>query len=243
MGLELTFQDLYNEVSRYVGTYGSSGPSSDDLTEAKRTVNAGYRRFLSYSNWSFLWKTTSLSIESGTWVYDLPEYFREIKVPFRYELNTGYPPITSINEEWIMQARAESSVTGYPQFYAIRQGTYHPQSGSRYEAIFWPTPNSDYTLYYTYYFMPDELENDDDVPVGGSEYAEALRRCVLAEAESFQDESEGVQEKRAMQRLSEALEADKGKRGRHVGTAFDSKYRAWQTARGEFRATRVTFNT
>lgn len=240
--LTLTFQDLYNRVSKYLGTYGDSGPSGTDLTDAKDVVHEGYRRFITAYQWSFTRITTTLSIESGTWEYDLPEGFREVTVPFRYSLNTGYPPIENVNIEWIMQARAESDVSGYPQVYAIRHGRYSEQSGSRYQAIFWPEPDNSYTLYYTYLAMPPKLENDDDEPVGGSEYAEAIKYCCLAAAEVFHDETVGVQSQIAMQRLNEAILNEKGKRARHVGANYDPVIASWQTARGEFRANRVTYN-
>lgn len=241
--LTLTFRDLYNRVAKYLGTYGDSGPTGNDLTDAKEIVNDGYRRFCTSFRWSFLHRTTTLSIVTGQWEYDLPEGFREVIVSFTYSLNEGYPPIDNTGISWIMEARAESDVDSYPQVYAIRHGDHSNQSGSNYQAIFWPTPDNDYTLYYTYLMMPPTLVNDDDEPVGGSELSEVIKYCCLAEAEAFHDEREGVQESRAMRRLNEAIINDKGRRARHVGVNMDPRYRSWQTARGEFRPNRVTFNT
>lgn len=70
--LSLTFADLYNRVSSYLGT--GSAPTGDNLTLCKEITNRAYRRFIwpVYNDgrsmrrhvWSFMKKPTSITITS-----------------------------------------------------------------------------------------------------------------------------------------------------------------------------------
>lgn len=243
--LILTYKDLYDRTSKFLGSYGTTGATGAQLTQAQEAVADGYRRFLNAHDWSFLKKTTTLGLKSGKWEYNLPDDYRAIKVPFHFSQGDGYPPLENDTEDNIMQARTEVETTSYPQIYAERTGSYSPEHGTVYQVIFWPTPDSDYTLYYTYKFMPEAMSNDSDVPVGGSEMTELIKEMCLAEAESFFDDDNPnkIHEQKAMNMLDIAIRNDISRHSRHAGDLNSGIISARAFARGSFRVNNVVYNT
>jgi len=245
--LILTFSDLHNRVARYLGTYGTSGASGSDLTDAKEAVHQGYRRFLGAIDghqWSFLKRSASISLISGQWQYDLPNDFTELVVPFHFSVNSGYPPPDERSEDFIIQARAESSPSSYPEYFNIRAGTYSKETGQNYEVIMWPTPNSAYVWIYSYLIFADKLSGDDDIPVGGPEISEVIAQCCLAAAESEIEDNIGKQEGKATKMLAEAVKKDANRSPRNLGYNLDGRgidRRA--LARGEYRLNDVNYET
>lgn len=244
--MQYTYEDLYNRVSKFLGTYGNSGPTGTDLTDAQDFVQEGYQNFIAAAGgyvWSFLKKYSTLSTESGKYSYDLPEDYVSMIIPFRFTQNTGYPPVTERSEDEIMELRNYNSISSWPQYYAIRAGSYTPQAGQKYEVIFWPQPDAEFVLYYQYKMNPPALSNATDLPIGGPEMASCLLKMCLAAAEGEADEELSVQSQRAMEALAKALDTDKERTPRRLGQ--NSAYAgltAWDVARGSTRVNDVNYN-
>jgi len=242
--LRLTFGDLYNEVAKFLGTYGSSGPSGANLTEAKDIVHSAYRRFLSAYDWSFLKQSDTLTTVSGTYVYELPEDFGEIIGLFQFAADDGYPPVDERMLDDIIEMRSYSDYSSYPEYFAIRAGNYTPETGQQWEIVFYPTPDAAYTLSYLYKMFPTKLSDDNDIPVGTPDCVEALKALCLAEAESRKDELLEVQENKARIILADAIRRDAKRNVKHLGYNPDGlSFSAWEIARGSYRIKNVVYNT
>lgn len=240
-----TYQDLYNQVSKHLGTYGSSGPSGSDLTEAQDYVKSGYLRFLGAYDWTFRRRYTTLSTESGVEVYELPREFGGFRTRPRFSQRSGYPPLEAISEAEWQELRELGEYNSWPLKFCTRAGHYDPTDAQRWEVCFWPTPNAAFTLYYSYYYMPPALSDDTDYPMGGAEMAEAILASCLAAAEQRGDEAAGVQTERSVQLLSDAISLDKSREPSHMGYMGNGSdgLTAWDIARGSTRINNVTYNT
>ena len=218
--LQLSFVDLYNAVAKYAGTYGASGASGNDLTEAKDMVNAAYRRLLLAHNWTFLTPTRQISTVSGTWQYELPADFVRIKSTFRYSSADASPPLRERLYEQIEEFRAVTDTTGYPTYYAIVAGEHTAQTGQKWIVTFFPTPDAAYTLYYSPEIWPAKMVNDSDLHIGGPDVSEALKELAIAQAEAELDElsaEQSVHEKKAGMLLMQARAKDNERRAHNLG--------------------------
>lgn len=243
--MRYTYEDLYNNVGKFLGTYGDSGLSAGDLALAKDLVKSGYNEFLQSYPWSFLRKNTTLTCQAGEHSYNMPEDFSYLVLPFSYKNNSGYPPVTNRSENEIIELRNLNEITSWPQYFAIRQGQYTPEAGSIKEVIFWPTPDSSYVLYYTYRFQPVGLVNTTDYPVGGAEMAECILQFCLKAAEEKEDEtSEGIQTRRAITMLGQAISMDKENDPKQLGYNGSGSpiLTSWEVARGSYRVNDVNYN-
>jgi len=242
--LQLKFSELYDEVSRFLGTYGSSGASGTSLTNAKNIVHAGYRKFLDSHTWSFLRNTESLITMSGTYIYPMPDDFISLIGTFQFDDDDAFPPLEErpIDDVWDM--RAVSTYSNYPEYFAIRPGKYTKETGQGWEVVFYPTPDAAYTLHFLYELYPPKLEGDNDIPIGYVDTSEALKACCLAEAEYSKDEVMGVQSQVAQQKLAPCIRRDLLRRPKSLGYNADYKgYSAWDIARGSYRVSNVNYNT
>lgn len=242
--LIFTFQDLYNEVAKFLGTYGSSGPSGTDLTDAKDIVNNGYRAFIQASDWSFLKPEMELATQSGDWKYDLPEDFGSLLAGFQFDDDDGYPPLEERSVEWIRDQRATNTFTSWPEYYALRTISLDKNIGTKWELMLYPTPDAAYTLHYRYKAVPTKLESDDDIPVGGPELSLLLREFCLAQAETDKDEKVGVHNQKLSMMLNQAKQIDKRRNPHNLGFNGNGPTRAspWEIARGGFRVSDVEYN-
>lgn len=238
--LRLTFSDLYNEVARFLGTYGSSGPTGEDLTQAKNIVHSAYRRFLNSYSWSFLKPSFQIITVSGTWIYELPNDFSSIVGGIIFNSNDGYPPLDELPVDTLMEMRSLSDYNNYPMFYATRAGSYTPETGQKWEILFYPTPGAAYTLHSRYKIYPKKLSNDNDLSIGLVDTDESLKALCLAEAESSKDEFLDVQEKKAIMLLQQAKEVDKLRQPHKLG---NYNMGLGRYHRGEFRINDVTYTT
>lgn len=243
--LSLVFSDLYNRVSKFLGTYGSSGPSGTDLTDAKQIVNDAYRRFLdANTDWSFLKPVTQLTTIANTWVYQLPnDYIRLIRT-FQHDSDSGYPELEERSIDDILSMKACNDYSSYPEYFALRPSEYTKETGQIWEVLFFPTPDSSYTLHYQYKMYPEKLEDDNDLPVGAFEYSDCIRQLCLAEAESNIEETSGTQEGKAAVSLAAAIMNDKKRAPHTLGYNGDGYgLSSWEIARGSFRINDVSFST
>lgn len=212
--LQLSFSDVYNRVSDFIG-WGSS-PSGTDLTNAKAVVHRGYRRFLYPINlttgrkhtWSFLVKNAVLSTKDDEWVYNLPTDFSRLYTVFVHEADSGYPPMKSTSMEKIHQMRAGIESTAFPHFYCIFNDRYVKEIGTTYNVAFFETPNNNYRLNYSYVIRPPQLSDTTDVFVGGDLASEVILEHCLAVAEQEYDDVIGNHTQMAAQLTQQLIEND-----------------------------------
>jgi len=243
--LSYKFSDLYNAVSKYLGTYGSTGPTGTNLTDAKEVVNDAYSRFITGNGsyrWSFLEQEDYLNTAAGVYTYQLPEGFEALTHRFQFNNESGYRAPVERSIDTLRAVQADGTATkAYPEIYSIHAGRYDPKCGQLYEVSFYPTPDTTYTFIYRYKFMPPKLENDNDLPVGGSEMAGVLKQMCLAEAESQKDKKAGVQEAKARDMIALAIARDSARKPHILGHNSDrsSGTSYWHTARESWRVNNI----
>jgi hypothetical protein len=184
-----------------------------------------------------------LTLEGGKYIYEFPQDFGGMRTKFAFSRETGYPPLDERSEQEIIELRGYGEYNAYPEVYTVRAGKYDPQGGQRYEVLFWPTPNSDHVLYYSYYYMPPMMSNATDVPMGGAELSEAILAACLATAETEDDEAVGVQSQVFQSELAKAVALDKKREPRQLGYVHnDYGLTSWEIARGNTRINNVSYN-
>lgn len=243
--LALTFQEMYQQVQKFLGTYGTSGATADSSaeTDSKYYVNKAYRRLIVAYKWTFLIGYTSLSTAQGTLTYELPLGFRGLRTPFTFTDVVGYPPLTSRTVDEIVEMDNYGVFNSWPQYYAIRAGQYTKELGQRFEVMFWPTPLTTYDLFYSYHIMPQKLESNADIPMGGPEFAECMMQMCLGVAEEEKDEQgRGPQMAAAQSQLTTLITADQDREPRSVGMDMPQyPLTAWEMARGTTRINDATY--
>lgn len=230
--LALSFSDVYNRVSSFLG-WGSS-PSGTDLTNAQNIVYRAYINFLNpilISNgkrigytWSFLIKHAELITSEDKWIYTLPSDYSNVGIWFEHDENSGYPKITKVDPQIILRRRAGLSSSSYPTLCAIRAGSYDKVAGQLYEAMFFETPNQAYNIPYYYILSPPKPTSSTDVFIGGVMASEAIMEMSLALAEQEYDDTIGIHTQLAREKLTSLIELDKGHIPETVGNMVDGAY-------------------
>lgn len=242
--LSYKFSDLYNAVAKFLGTYGSTGPTGANLSDAKEVVNDAYSRFITGNGsyrWSFLEQEDFLNTSTGVHTYQLPEGFEALTHRFQFENESGYRAPVERSLDVIQALRADGVATkAYPEVYSIQAGKYDKKFGQLFEVSFYPTPDTTYTFIYRYKFMPPKLEDDNDLPVGGPEMAGVLKQMCLAEAESQKDKKAGVQEAKARDMIALAIARDSARKPHILGHNSDGNSMSyWHTARESWRVNNI----
>ena len=228
--LRLTFGDCYKEVSRFLG-WGIA-PASQNLTDAKAIVHAGYRKFLypvkmtstppSQHLWSFLIKDAVLLTKGGFWQYNLPVDFDRLYTRFTYDTNDQYAPMKQVSADMIRNNYVIANSQGQPSQFAIVPSVYSPEAGTTvYQVWFYETPSVSYTLHYNYVIKPPPLVNDADYFVGGDFASETILECALAIAELRWDGEPGVHIAESDRLIQQLIVTDTPTRPLYFGRMYD----------------------
>jgi hypothetical protein len=230
--LSLGWTEFKQEVGRYLN-WKTSGWSAAKETEIERIVNTGYRWVLyppayikeaAGYNWSFLRPTTTLSITSGIADYTLPDAFGTMIGRFHYaaDVHLASPVEVSIAE--ILDMRSHENESGDPQFFAIRYKSSDGSTGQRSEVLFYPKPDTNRTLSYSYEAYQSALSATIAYPLGGMHMSELYKAAMLAVAEFEKEDEYGIQHERFKAMLIDAILRDQ-KRGAknwgHMGDPLD----------------------
>jgi hypothetical protein len=200
-------------------------------------------QFLTAYDWTFRRRYTTLAFQASSYVYELPEEYGGIRTRPQFVAQTGYPPMEERADNEIEELRSYGENAGYPEYYAIVAAKYTPETGQRYEFKVWPTPNQNWTIYYSYYMMPEPMVNDTDLPLGSADTAECLRAFCLAAAEEESDEVAGVQAQIAQRELGKAIMLDRKREPKEQGYMGDfNRVSPWEVARGSTRINNVNYN-
>lgn len=217
--LGLTFQNLYEEVEKYLGTYNSGSASTTDANDAKFIVNRAYARFCSYYDWTFLSQERTLQTESGKYKYELPSDFSYLITPkLMFEDDDGFPPVIQTSPIQLQQMRSETAYSGYPIYFALQAGSYYRETGQGWEIQLYPTPDSTFNIHYLCHISPQKLENTGDIPIGGPDIVDCLLELSLAYAEAYKDEERAVHNEVVQEILGPAKSMDNRRRPAHLGS-------------------------
>lgn len=239
--LQLTYKEVYDKVGEFVGwvTPGTALSDATQLALAKAVVDRGYLKFLhpidmrigKGHTWSFLTKFGKLMTQSGQWIYNLPVDYDKLLMGFIHESDSGYPPMSHVSPEIIYQLRVGGASTSYPQYYAIRAGSYVKEIGTSYEVLFYEIPNSGYELNYSYAIRPPQLSATTDVFVGSDFASDVILECCLAAAEQEYDDVIGIHSQKAEELIQQLIQTDSPIMADSVGKNLDTGTRTIQYER------------
>lgn len=217
--LSVSYASLRRHLGRYLG-YGTDPTSwtSDQILDVDDCLDIGLRSFywpvtpegeLAH-NWSFLRASTSISLTSGDFDYDLPaNYAAMIEDP--YVVGDQKGRIDRIDPETLLAMQARRAASGNPLYCAVRAKSFSAASGTIYELLLYPTPSASDTLVVPYSFEPTAI-GTSEYPPGGSVHGEAILEACLAAAELTIGRVEAQHTRRFHERLAASIRMDKEQR-------------------------------
>lgn len=205
--LALTFASMQLRVAEMLGiadySAGAAAVPTDphDLDLVKRLVNDGYRRYVNSNagKWDFLAPLISVTftttagatnVSADTARYYMPAgFFGEFLSPFTYPQSGPRMSIETVSEDAIRIMQASSEQTGDPAYVAIRPlaDSLANSDKVRFEAVFYPTPSTVYTVTARGRIYPNQLSSGTDVTVCGFQHDEGVLAAAYAEAERHRD--------------------------------------------------------
>jgi len=245
--LTLSYSDVYTKVSEFIG-WGTT-PSATNLAKAKAIVARGLRQFLyptdqrdgELHEWNFLKQYWTLRTVGSQWKYALPVDFSDLLDDFHFDSGTGYPHLLRRSAEQIKEMRAESTSSGYPEYYAVTPSRYDLEIGTVYEVWMYPTPNQAYTLATFYRIDPLQPSTTTDLMVGGIRATEAILESCLAVAEHQEDDMVTTHHTTKAAELIQALiVADKVTDTDYIGNLYQDRGRIWPRDRDLLTNTEIS---
>lgn len=201
------------EIDRQIADFlGYSRTSTDwtDLQQARvdDARKSGLSDFYSAWDWTFLSPNTTLTMTADSGSSDLPDDFGSMRETFYYAADIGYAPLilTSVGEIKKMISATDSS--GITRYAAISAKSQTGVSGSRYEALWYPYPDTAYVLTYGYNVLRNDLTAALPYPAGGAAHRETVLAACLAAADRLWNDNQGGWEARFRERLQLSIRND-----------------------------------
>jgi hypothetical protein len=226
--LSLSFTNLKTEVGFFLG-YGRSGWTADQTSEIESLVQAGVRRVYypigtgpnAGYEWSWLRPTVTLEIVAGDGDYDLPDNFGRLIGNLHYAPGIIQAEIKIISLESILELRSRLDESSPPWFAAVRPKTQAKSVGQRWEILFYPKPDANYTLYCNFEAYSGILSTDYPYPLGGMELSELYVESCLAVAEQRANDESGLHGQVYQALLIDAIARDRKRGARFFGPMGD----------------------
>lgn len=204
-GLGITCGQLRREVGRYLGfDRNPANWNANETQDVWDVIDSGLRQFyrppriegeVMSHQWSFLRPQLTIQIEADKDDYELPEDFAGLIDKLYYVSDdSAICPIQIVNEGRILQLRQATlyntnhSDPRYAAITPLKSDSIHQQ---RYRLMIWPRPDASRTLRANYYARQSAMRDDNAVPLGASEHAQAILASCLAAAESHLDDDPG----------------------------------------------------
>lgn len=219
--LTIDLNYLKRLVGRHMGVTAHPGAwTSKQAEEVNEAVRGGLRRFYTpvvlpgekYAHeWSFLRPKTTLQTVEDVWEYQLPEDYAFIDGPMTYDpgSSTMYPPVRQVSEQQVRARHQQYEHTGRPELFAIRVKPDVDGSGTRWEIVFWPTPDDEYSLHYRYRSNPGLLSSGIAKPVGGMPHAQTVIESCLLAADALMGVKDVARQERYMELLRASVSHDR----------------------------------
>lgn len=142
--------------------------------------------------------------------YDLPDDYGSIVGSMCFDSSSSgmYPPVRLTSEYNIRSLRQDSSSSSAPQYVAIRPIANSGVTGQRFEAMFYPTPSSNWTLQYKYSVLPNTISDSATYPLGGASHSETVLASCLAIAEERYNDTLAEKRQSYNERLQASMALD-----------------------------------
>lgn len=227
--LSVGLVDLKQAVGHFLG-HGRGGVAfadwaartPDPTDEVLAVIQSGVRRiyYPPGSNgyeWSFLRPTTTLAILDGIGDYDLPESYHRLIGDLHYEADENRGAVVEVSLGAILEMRSREDRSDYPTYAAIRSKAFDATTGQRSEILFWPEPNADKTLTYSFEAYSGALTDAAPYPLGGMYLAELYTESCLAVAEQRLNNEAGLHTAAYQTLLVDAIARDRKKGAKLFG--------------------------
>lgn len=243
--MEPTLAIAKNEFASEVGSYLGYGPgehfggkvwTSQQVEIIRRTLRQGMSQVVHcrYS-WSWLSQSGLVDLAQGANTASLPENFAgldDLKGVYILDSERSRCRLL-ISADVRQNNRLSPTDTGPPQMVMV--DTFLEPTitrGQRWQFVFWPTADQEYTVQFWYFISPVALSDSNPYPPGGPLVAEAYRASCLAAAEATQDNQRGVQWQTFEQCLAAAKEADS--RLKPVNYGYNADRSDWRNVSGSY---------
>ncbi len=182
------------------------GTSSEEYTIASYT-SATVVKVLGDASGELTGDTIAIS---GQQDYDLPDDYGSLVGSMCFDSSSSgmYPPIRLTSEYNIRSLRQNASNSSAPQYVAIRPVANTGATGQRFEAMFYPSPSSNWTLQYKYSVLPNTLSESATYPLGGAAHAETILASCLAVAEERYNDTFAEKRQSYNERLQASMVID-----------------------------------
>lgn len=219
--LDVSYGLLLKRVGHELGMGWDAGTwTVEERRRVDMVIHSGLRQFYTPPplpgekhghEWTFLRPVTTLATVASTYLYDLPADFAAMDGPLTFPPGATvlYRPIEIVNENYIRQRQMTDNFTRRPEVAAIRPKAHDGTQNTRYEILFWPTPDDAYTLSYRYRVNLLSLSDTRQFPPGAQTHAEAILTSCLAAAEQMRDGKAGLHTERFGVLLAASVSADR----------------------------------
>ncbi len=155
--------------------------------------------------------------------YDLPDDVSRIVGSLHYASNEYRREVLIVPVGRLLEMRAGTSLTGYPEFAAIRYKTSDQTTGSRQEILFWPEPDAYKVLSYEYEVYQGVLTDGAPYPLGGMKMSELYVESCLAVAEQRANDNSGLHTNMFHMLLADAVSRDRSQSAQNFGQMGDTE--------------------
>ena len=160
--------------------------------------------------------------------FPLPDDFGGVEGSMTFfSADNGQNKVYEVGEERIRHLRSmdsNSSVSTYPLYFAVRPirgaggaNFTNTTEGQRFECMFWPEPDAEYTITYKKIINPDMLAPANPYPYGGMSMSGLFKASAVASAELLRDGARGAYWDDFQRRLTSAVQRDKRNKPRNLG--------------------------
>lgn len=245
--LSLTRDDLRQEVGLKLG-YGLdvSGWTPDQIARIDICVRDGLGQFYvpitqdskTVYEWSFLTPTVTATISDQD--HDLPEDCDGIIERFIItSAGTSATVIPVVEMDQLLQLSiAEAASPALPRIAAIRPKSTTPTTSAsqEYEVLFYPTPDTTYTISYDYPVQVNNIGTSNTYLPGGASHAQTIVSACLAVSEQFFAPDEQIHQQAFATRLQASIEYDKRNQSTRMNSTWaltEPTYGTWDWFRRE----------
>lgn len=157
--------------------------------------------------------------------FDLPDNFGSMDIGSIFQrADSGYAPIKVVTAADIYTMR-RNMYTGVPRYAAIRSKSSDASEMQKKEVIFYPTPNTTYTLTYQYDMLNDMLASGE-YPIGDSRHRNTIIEACLMYAEQQEDDGQGIHTDNYFRALTKSVEIDGRNEPSYIGYNADQSDRS-----------------
>lgn len=251
--LALPLKKLESVAGSYLGygrgaNYGETEWTTRQQADITDCVESGLRRFYYPAEvpgeaagygWTFLRPHVALTLTQAGNTLAMRDDFGGIEGPLRlYNADRGSWRIDVVDSILVRQKREEfPDQTGRPEIAAVEivnaaSERVTTTSGSRYQLLFFPLADQDYTVQFQYYCNPNSLTATYPWPHGGAEHAETLMAAVRAAAEYLKIRERATEHAYFLDQLKASIARDRLKKSQVAGVMHDPTYNQGRPIKG-----------